>query len=302
MGKKVAIILINWNSHPYTADCIRSLEEVEYRDFDVIMVDNGSQDGSGALLKKEFPHIILIQSSSNLGFTGGNNLGIRYSIAHGYTYTMLLNNDTFAEKKFLQVLVAYMDAHADVGVIQPKICFNHNRALLWNAGSYYNAWLGLTFTKGYNKQDAADNRVRDVDWVTGCAFFTRNNILQECGPLAENLFIYYEDVDLSFRIKAAGHRLVYHPGAVIYHIAGMSSRKAVPDKEGYMNPIVHHLNVRNRIWLLKKYTPLIKAPTVFVFTAGYLAALLGYFAARGRFIKFKTALKGIRDGLKGNIG
>jgi len=302
MSKKTAVILVNWNSFSLTSDCIESLRSMPYRDYDVIVVDNGSADASGRLLKEKFEDIILIQSGSNLGFTGGNNLGMQYALEHKYVYQILLNNDTFVAPDFLEVLVSYMDEHPETGVIQPLIYFNHNRSLVWNGGSYYQKWLGYAYTRNYNQPiQQTSSHIKEVGWVTGCAFFTRSSLLSQTGLLANNLFIYYEDVDLSFRIKKTGSRLVFHPGAVIYHIAGMSNRNKTKGKEGFVNPIVHYLNVRNRIWLLKKYTSLLYLPTVFLFNFFYILALMAYFVARLRFYKLKTVLKAVKDGLTGKI-
>ncbi len=302
MTKKVAVILVNWNSFQLTADCIASLGAMPYSDYSIIVVDNGSVDRSGQLLKETYDHIILIESSKNLGFTGGNNLGMQYAVEQGYTYALLLNNDTFVEPGFLEVLVNYMDLHPEAGIIQPLIYFNHNRSLVWNGGSYYNTWLGYAYTTNFNKPLLPESRIiKEVDWVTGCAFFTRTAILRETGFLAENLFIYFEDVDLSFRIKKAGYKLIYHPESVIYHIAGMSNKNRVKGKEGFVNPIVHYLNFRNRIWLLKKYTSPLKAITVGLFNFFYIIAVMAYFVTRFRFTKLKTVIKAVKDGLNGSI-
>lgn len=303
MNKKVAIILINWNSFGFTSDCIHSIQQIEYPDYDIIVVDNGSTDQSAEKFKSHFTDsIIFIQSNNNVGFTGGNNIGMQYAIDHQYQYCLLLNNDTFVDKSFLGPLVDYMDQHSLAGVLQPRIHFNHNRSLLWNGGSFFNKLLGVTYTKNYGKPfNQRMNKIQEVDWVTGCAFFVRTSILQQVGLLAENMFIYYEDVDLSFRIKKAGYSLIYFPGSVIYHIAGMANKKITKGKEGFLNPIVHYLNVRNRIWLLRQYTSPAFIPTVVLFNFFYLAALIGYFAARFRFVKLQTVVKGIKDGLKRHI-
>jgi GT2 family glycosyltransferase len=302
MSKKVAVILVNWNSFSLTFDCIDSLQQMDYRDFDILVTDNGSQDRSGSKLKEHFPSIILIESPTNLGFTGGNNLGMQYAIDNGYAYVILLNNDTFVKDDFLAVLTTYMDQHPEAGAIQPMIYFNHNRSLIWNAGSYFNKWLGHTYTLNYNKPlNPENNRIKEVDWVSGCAFMTRVAILKKTGLFPENLFIYYEDVDLSFRIKQEGFQLVFHPESVIYHIAGMSNRNKIKGKEGFVNPIVHYLNIRNRIWLLKRYTSPAQAFTVSLFNFFYIIALMAYFVVRLRFTKLKTVIRAIKDGMKGEI-
>jgi len=302
MSKKVAIILINWNSFEYTHNCILSLKELSCSDYDIIVVDNGSTDHSGEKLKELHPGIIYIPSPTNLGFTGGNNLGLQYSINNHYTYSLLLNNDTFVEKDFLGFLVEYMDMHPEAGAIQPKIFFQHNRKMLWNGGSYYNKAMGITYSKRYMLPEGkAQQKIQQVDWITGCALMARNNLLKSTGLLADNLFIYYEDVDLSFRIRQAGYQLIFHPRAVMYHIAGMSNKSKIKGKEGYLSPFVHYLNIRNRIWLLKKYTPWYYIPGVTIYIFFYFLAVMGYFATRWRITKLQSVWKGIKDGLKGNI-
>lgn len=302
MQSSVAIILINWNSLEVTSDCIISLKGIQYANYSIVVVDNGSADGSGKALKQLHPEIVLIESSTNLGFAGGNNLGFDYALAQAYDYTIMLNNDTLVEPDFLGHLVQYMEANPHVGAIQPRIHFNHNRALLWNGGSYYAKWWGYFYTKGENKLPNPEHLIiKEVDWITGCAFLTKTKTLQQTGLLAEKLFMYSEDVDLSFRIKALGQSLVYHGDSIIYHIAGQSNKSKTKGKEGFVNPNVHYMNQRNRIWVLKKYTPWYCIPTVLAYNLIYLLGVLAYFLVRRRFSKFKIVLKAIKDGLLGNI-
>lgn len=302
MQASVAIVLVNWNSYAVTNDCIQSLYQISYPNYQIIVTDNGSTDGSGAALEKDHPTATVLYNEKNTGFTGGNNTGLVYAIEQGYDYIMMLNNDTFVEPNFLEPLVAYMDAHPNTGIIQPRIHFNHNRNLLWDGGSYFSKWLGYAYTRGYNQPVSQKFlTIKEVDWITGCGFLTRNNILKQSGLLIEKMFIYSEDVDLSFRIKALGYQLIYHPDSVIYHIAGMSNKTKEKGKEGYVNPIVHYLNIRNKIWLLKKHTSWYYAPTVIIYNVGYNLALMGYFIVRGRFTKLKTAFKAIKDGFSDHI-
>ncbi len=302
MSKKTAVVLINWNSFEYTSQCIESLMNCDQTQFDIIVVDNGSEDGSGKKLKDNFPQINLVQSDSNIGFAGGNNLGMAQAIDSKYTYIMMLNNDTFVEPNLIDVLANYMDHNPEVGIIQPKIFFNHDRTLLWNGGSYFNPIISLAHTKGYFKKDSKEyNSIKEVDWVTGCAFFTRSDILKKSGGFNEKFFIYFEDVDLSFRIKKLGYKLIYHPGGIVYHIEGMSNKSKTKDKEGYQKPIVHYLNQRNRIWFIKKYVkPLFVLPTL-MYHGSYSLALVLYFIIRRRFKKLNALLLGIKDGFKDSI-
>jgi GT2 family glycosyltransferase len=304
MSKKVAVILINWNSYDLTRDTLNSLQKGTYMDLDVIVVDNGSTDGSGDRLEAEFPEVIMIKSSSNTGFTGGNNLGFQYAIAQGYTYAMMLNNDVEVESDFLEPLVYALDDNKGLGAVQPLIYFHHDKEVIWNAGSVRNSWTGETITLDYNVRDSGLERRwirKNVDWLTGCAFMVRTDVLKQIGLLKEEFFIYYEDVDLSFRIRKAGFALGYEPSSVIYHIAGMSHKSKEKGLEGFLNPKVHYLNARNRLWILKQYTRKGFIPTVIIYQAGYYIAVSVYFILRGRFTKLGAWLRGLKDGLLENI-
>ena len=303
MNKQTAVILINWNSFECTRDCIESLRAMSYPDYDIILVDNNSQDGSGEELSRAYPEVIYLSLPENRGFTGGNNAGIRYSLNHNYKYSLLLNNDTFVESDFLEILASYLSDNPGTGAIQPKIYFNHDRKLLWNGGSWFNPWTGKDYVEGTGQsRSKTSESLKEPDWLTGCALMVRNDVIKKVGLLDESLFMYYEDVDYSFRIKKARYSLIYHPKSVIYHIAGASTRAKKKGKEGFLNPIVHYYLIRNRIWFLKKYLEPKHWITAGIMVSGYLAGALCYFLVRRRFVKLQTTMKAIRDGLKGNMG
>lgn len=298
----VAFILVNWNSFEVTNDCILSLKGINYRKYRIVLVDNGSADGSGKKLQDAHPDIVVLFSATNLGFTGGNNIGFRYSLDNGFDYSMMLNNDTFVEPDFLNLLITIASSSDVIGAVQPRIHFNHNRRLLWNGGSYFNPVWGFAYTQGENRLPEQKHLVnKQVDWITGCAFLIKNNVLEKTGLLAENMFIYSEDVDLSFRIREQGFILMYVADAIVYHIAGMSNKSKIKGKEGYVNPIVHYLNQRNRIWLLKRYTKWQYFPTTLIANFFYILLIIGYFAVRCRFGKLKAMINAIRDGVSGSI-
>ena len=303
MDKKTAIILLNWNSFECTMDCIESLKAISNDDYDIILVDNNSEDHSGDKLAAANLDLIYLKLSDNRGFTGGNNAGISYSLSHNYQYTLLLNNDTFVEPDFLDVLVSYLDENQGTGAIQPQIYFNHNRKLLWNGGSWFNPWTGNDYVEGTGKTSSkTSENIKQPDWLTGCALLIRNDVIRKIGLLNESLFMYYEDVDYSFRIKKAGYSLIYYPKSVIYHIAGASTRTMEKGKEGFLSPVVHYYLVRNRIWLLKKYLHPAQKISASIMVSGYLIAMLTYFLLRGRFVKFNTVINAIRDGIAGDMG
>jgi GT2 family glycosyltransferase len=292
--KKLAIIIINWNSLELTSDTLKALQHCSFRDFDVILVDNGSTDGSRETLQQNFQKIIPLFSPENIGFTGGNNLGMHYALEKGYPYIMLLNNDVDVTPDFLEPLIARMDADPQMGAIQPLIMFHHNRNLVWNAGGKYMNWIGVSKTLTSLPET---NALSQIDWITGCAFMIKAEVLKKVGLLEEKYFIYHEDVDLSLRIRKAGYSLYLEPHSVIYHIAGMSQKTKTKGKEGFVSPKVHYLNARNRIWTIRKYTKLVEWPTVFIYQFLYMLTISMYFILRGRHEKRKSWWLGIRHGL-----
>lgn len=294
----VAIILVNWNGYTHTKNCLRSLRKITYRNYKAIVVDNGSSDGSDDLLEKEFEEIKLIRSAENLGFTGGNNIGIQYASENGYAYLMLLNNDTEVEPDFLTFLIERMEADDKVGAIQPKFYFLLNKDVIWNAGGIFYPFIGLTYTVGSGKENKrAYDQYREIDWITGCGFLVRADIVRKIGGLSDKFFAYYEDVDWSFRIRELGYRLFIEPKSIVYHEAGASHKAKVKGKEGHLKPIVHYLNARNHVWLLRKYTPWYYIGSACLYSAAKYSAYLSYFLVRKRFEKFKFTFRGLKDGL-----
>ena len=298
--KKLAIVIINWNSYDLTSDTLASLSSTSYKSYDIIVVDNFSTDNSAAQLEKNFSSIILLRSDENKGFTGGNNLGFEYAMNKGYEYVMMLNNDVAVESNFLEPLVTKLDMDEKIGGVQPLIYFYHDRELVWNAGSRYNAIFGIPYILGYYRKDKGQlqrKKQKSIDWITGCAFMIRTEVLKKVGVLKQDFFIYYEDVDLSFRIKAAGYDLVYEASSVVYHKTGMSHKSKEKLKEGYLNPKVHYLNARNRLFVLKEYTQKIAIPTVILYQIIYFFGISFYFIFRRRWQKLKAWNNGIKDGL-----
>jgi GT2 family glycosyltransferase len=298
--KKLAIVIVNWNSFELTRDTLHSLQNTSYQNYDCIVVDNGSNDDSAHQLESQFSNIILLRADENKGFTGGNNIGMQFALDKGYEYIMMLNNDVEVEPHFLEPLIEKLNNNENLAAVQPLIYFHHDKNIIWNAGSTYNALFGICSTPNYNQRDDEHAQMhiqKSVDWITGCAFMIRAAVLQQVGLLKQGYFIYYEDVDLSFRIKAAGYQMAYVPSSVIYHIAGMSHKSKEKGKEGFVSAKVHYLNARNRIWFLKQHTPIWAIPTVVLFHTFYFFSIGFYFIFRARWKKWKAWNKGLLEGL-----
>ncbi|RNL56925.1 glycosyltransferase family 2 protein [Pedobacter jejuensis] len=297
MSKKVAIILLNWNTPDYTASCISSIMKYcTADDYDLIIADNGSTDNSLAILKAAFPQHIYIDNRINLGFAGGNNTALKYSIDNGYEFSLLLNNDTETEEDFLTPLLSHLDKNKNVVAVQPAIYYLGNKEQLWNGGSYFNPYFGITYSNNSKARQQLDTPEK-VDWLTGCCLLVRNEALKKIGLLNEKFFLYYEDVELSFRLKAECGELYYIPTTKIYHEAGVSGKFKSANPEGTLSPIIHYYLSRNKIWFLRKYANPFFAILIFLINTFYYGAVFCYLIIRGRNKKVMYLYKGIKEGL-----
>jgi GT2 family glycosyltransferase len=239
-----------------------------------------------------------LRNTENKGFTGGNNRGIVYAIDQHYDYLMLLNNDTEVEPNFLDELVRVIHTDSNIGAVQPKFFFLNNKERIWNAGGTIIKSLGWVRTVGENRTAKEKYDLpKNTEWITGCCFMVRTEIVKKIGGLNDRFFIYYEDVEWSLRIQSLGYKLVYCPQSVVYHEAGMSNKKKEKGKEGYLNPIVHFLATRNNILMLRKYTPWYFVGPVIAFQSIKYTGILSYFLVRRRFEKIKFVCNGLKEGI-----
>lgn len=290
--RSVAIILVNWNGLDYTQACLNSLRKLDFPDYKIILVDNGSENQEGPRIKNAFPEIELIENSENVGFAGGNNLGIRVALDQGFTHLLLLNNDTLVEPGFLGEMMQKFHQSQDLGVVQPLILFLHDPKKIWSAGGKWIPSLSRAITLG-DRAPLMDYRIKDyaLDWATGCCMLISREAILASGLLNEQYFAYFEDVEWSLRFRKAGYGIALAEKAIVYHEASASSKKQ--HAEGVLSPRVFYYHVRNQFFLVR--TEGNAAGITYHFFR--FMAWAAYFLARGRFIKLKSVLRGIRDGM-----
>ncbi len=219
--QKIAVVVPNWNGKDRLKACLDSLRAQTLRPH-IIVVDNGSADGSAALVEEAYPDIELIKHDRNKGYAGGMNPGFRRAIELGFDYVAAFNNDAVADKQWLGNLAACLDSHDRVGIAACKLLTSDGRALD-STGDYYTAW-GLPYPRGRNETaiDKYDGRT-DVFAASGGASLYRVKMLEAVGLFDEDFFAYYEDVDLSFRAQLAGWKVRYVPAATARHQIGGTS-------------------------------------------------------------------------------
>lgn len=216
---KASVIIPVWNGREYLPACLDALLAQEYPDFEVIVVDNASVDGSADLVAERYPQVRLIRNVRNLGFAGACNIGIRS--AEGDIF-VLLNQDTFVENQWITALLAAF-TETDAGIVGCKIFSAADRSLQ-HAGGGIHEILGVPFHFGKNDPCIQNwETPREVDYVTGAAMAIHRSVVERIGLLDERFFpAYYEDVDFCFRARAAGYKVLYWPQAIVFHYESAS--------------------------------------------------------------------------------
>ncbi len=272
----VSVIIVNWNGKHLLAECLDSVFRQHFRDFEVIVVDNGSRDGSAEFVREQFPSATLISLAVNTGFAGGNNAGIR--IARG-KYIALLNNDTRTDPDWLACLVKEAEADSFTGMWASKILSYDDPDTIDNVGLLIYR-DGLARGQGRLERDRGQYDTRkEALFPSGCAALYRRQVLDEVGLFDEDFFAYADDVDLGLRARLAGWGCTYVPQAKVFHRYSSSSSKYSPFKA--------FLVERNRIWVLLKYFPAELIAASFFFTLRrFLLQFYGAVSGRGASARF----------------
>jgi GT2 family glycosyltransferase len=217
------VIVPNWNGKDSLKDCLDSLQTQSLKPH-VIVVDNGSVDGSIQFVEEHYPDVELIRHSVNKGYAGGVNPGFRRAIELKAQYVAPFNNDAIADKQWLEKLVEYLEAHNHVGIAACKLLTGDGK-YLDSSGDYYTVW-GLPYPRGRGEADINKyDGQTEIFAASGGASLYRVSMLEEVGLFDEDFFAYYEDVDLSFRAQLAGWKVSYVPTAIAYHQIGGTSTK-----------------------------------------------------------------------------
>lgn len=248
----LSIVIVNYNTKDLTRTCLTTLRNAERGTFrmEVIVCDNGSEDGSVEMIRQEFPEVILIENKKNLGFAAGNNPGIRKSRGR---YVLLLNTDTEVPRETLRRMIAFMDATPQAGASTCKVMLPDG-TLDWACHrGFPTPWVAFTYLTKLEKlfpktklfgeyhqgyKDLAS--IHEVDCIVGAFFMVRREVIEEVGLLDEDYFMYGEDIDWAYRIRKAGWKIFYNPQVSILHKKKQSGRSHNDRKRKIMAQIYFH--------------------------------------------------------------
>lgn len=221
---RLAVILVNWNGSDDTLSCLESIHASTYKDYFVVVVDNGSDADQILKLKKSKSEFELIETGENLGYTGGNNKGVEYALSRLVDYILLLNNDTFIAPSTLGNIIQTADMDKKIGILSPKIFFHPAKNVIWSAGGALNQRFLMGYSLGYKVIDEGQfDTACAVDYVTGCAMLIKSEVVREVGMLSDGYFAVCEDIDYCLRVAKAGYRIVYEPSGSVWHKESASS-------------------------------------------------------------------------------
>lgn len=260
---RIAIILVSYNSSQDTTECLESLSGIKQRTFEhkVFVVDNGSKDPYVLAKRFSAKQFEVVRSESNLGFTGGNNMGISY-VKREYKpdYILLLNNDTTVHPLFLEEMLARAQSNVKTGIVGAKIYFSKGREfhknsytadeigkVLWFAGGSIDWQHVVAFHRGVDEVDRGHfDSQTGTDFITGCAMLVPTSVFERVGLLDEQYFVYMEDVEFSQRVKRAGYALELCQSAVVWH-------KNAGSSGGAGSPVSLYYQNRNRLYFGWQY-------------------------------------------------
>jgi len=243
------ILILNWNGWEDTAECLRSVHALDYPNHGILVVDNGSTDESETNLRRQFPGLEILQTGENLGFAGGNNVGIRHALSRGAQAVWLLNNDTVVEPKALSALVHVLESDRRIGIVGSKICYFAEPKKIWFAGGFWRKGSGLPTHRGVNEIDHGQyDQVCEVDYATGCSLLIRSEVILQIGPLCEDYFLYWEELDWNIRAARRGWKIVYTPSSLLWHRCSASFKG-----DSYLT---HYYLIRNCLLFYRRHAPL----------------------------------------------
>ena len=287
---KIGIVIVNYNGEKYQNDCVKSLYEMKFSDFKIIVVDSGSSDRSIEMLKSQYPDVIIIEKKENVGVAVGNNIGIRKSIELGTQYTLLLNNDVEVDGELLSELLKKAD---DNTVVVPKIYYYEPNNMIWFGGGEFVFSGGYTRHIGQNEIDKGQfDKEKRINYSPTCCMLIPNVVFKKIGMMDETVFMYFDDTDFCMRLLKNNIPIKYIPSAKLWHKVSSSTG-------GEGSPLSVYYSTRNRFYFIKKHSD--KMSTA-VFIKTFVSFCIQYIISPVRCKNDKYILPAINDYFHGRMG
>jgi GT2 family glycosyltransferase len=291
-----AIVVLNWRNAPATVACVASLKKITAPDVTVVVVDNGSGDDSVAAIRQHHPDLTILETDANLGYAGGNNVGVRYALAHGAEYVGILNNDACVDPDFMQPLLAASRSFSDAAILTPMICEAERPETIWALGGQVDWTTGDSHRLHAGEQRAAwkDHAPFPVEFAVGTAMLASRYVWERAGLIDESFFLYYEETDWCVQARRLGIPSVAAPASCIWHEADAGGGRTSPQITYYMTRNALRFLQRNLV-MRQSISPLLR---VMWRAHWYMVGDL----RRGQTQRAYARLVGVYDFLRGRTG
>ena len=275
MTHRVSIIFPNYNGGKEPLDCLLSIQKLNYPEekLQIIIIDNGSTDGSDLKIKERFPWVKLIKNQKNIGFAPAINQGIKLATGE---LVFITNDDIVFEKNSLKNSVGYLVNHKDVGIIGGKIYYKDKPNKVCSSGFVMNKWTGDVHPA------TNPNKLKEPDWVQGCAILISRKLLNRVGNLDPNYFLSFDDYDLCQRVRNAGYKVIYYPNAIFWH----GESKTVDRNK----PFKYYHWYKSKIYFTIKHLPLTNIISILAIQLFLITPFRALILSDGRLIPFLKAL------------
>lgn len=289
---RVRAVVVNLNGGALIGECLQSLMEQDFPRLATIVVDNGSTDGSVAMLRERFPNVVLIENGRNLGFGGANNIGMQRALSDGDDFVFLLNYDATAAPTCVSALVARAIG-SGAGMVGPKILYHDEPTTIWSAGGVIHWWRGAVAHRGIRRHDyGVYDLPTDVDYLTACALLIDTRVLRLVGMFDDAYHpSYFEDTDLCQRARRAGYRLIYEPEAIVWHRVSSFSG-------GGTTPLKVRLRLRNQLLFFRRHARWFHWITIPPCAAAGLLLIALRWVIQGRWGLLRALAHGLRAAMR----
>ena len=288
---RVCVLILTWNTREEVLTCLKHALLADYPDYEVVVIDNASQDGTSAAVREKYPDVTLLENPTNLGYAGGNNRGLRYALEHGADYMLIINSDTVMPPDLLSKIVRVASSSDDIAAVGVKNLKMDDPSTVWAAYPELTYGRELLNVVGREQPDSPEyDVVKDVDGVSGSCMFLSRRAVEEVGLLDELFFMYHEDLDWCQRAISKGYRCVYAGTAHILHKGSSSTGMT---RAGY------YFLVRNAIIFARKHGNPLQFLSVLISTVLYgLRKVVKCWLKLEKRDAYSSVWRGLKDGLR----